>query len=289
MHTRYAKASDFPRPSIAPPQLPGPSVDVVSCGGPSAVGPHDVGAAAWAIKVDRCSPIVLDGVMTDTLDPATANATGELPARRPNDNPYLAGNLAPVERGGHRVRPAGDGRDPRRARRPLAAQRTEPASRRRPRRRTTGSSAPAWCTACASRGGKRGVVPQPLGARRGRSRRRMFGANTNVGGFAGTTWAMVEGGIPPIELDYELDSLGPNRFDGTLDGPFTAHPKYDPSTGELHSMNYHWPDLIDHVNYTVVGGDGRVTKNLEIPVDRHADDARHVAHPERTRSSTTCR
>ena len=93
-----------------------------------------------------------------------------------------------------------------------------------------------------------------------------FGANTNVGGFAGRTWAMVEGGQPPIELTYELDSLGPNRFDGTLDGPFTAHPKFDPSTGELHSMNYHWPDLIDHVNYTVVGPDGRVTKNLAIPV-----------------------
>jgi len=54
---------------------------------------------------------------------------------------------------------------------------------------------------------------------------------------------MVEGGSPPVELSEELDPLGPNRFDGTLDGPFTAHPKYDPSTGELHSMNYHWPDL----------------------------------------------
>ena len=31
-------------------------------------------------------------------------------------------------------------------------------------------------------------------------------------------------------------------------------------------VNYHWPDLIDHVNYTVVGGDGRVTKNVAIPV-----------------------
>ena len=38
--------------------------------------------------------MVLDGAMTDTLDPAAA--TGDLPIRRPNDNPYLAGNLAPV-------------------------------------------------------------------------------------------------------------------------------------------------------------------------------------------------
>ena len=32
-------------------------------------------------------------------------------------------------------------------------------------------------------------------------------------------------------------------------------------------MNYHWPDLIDHVNYTVVGGDGTGHKNVAIPVD----------------------
>jgi carotenoid cleavage dioxygenase-like enzyme len=32
------------------------------------------------------------------------------------------------------------------------------------------------------------------------------GANTNVGGFAGTTWAMVEGGGAPVELTYELDT-----------------------------------------------------------------------------------
>ncbi|HYN32913.1 MAG TPA: carotenoid oxygenase family protein [Ilumatobacteraceae bacterium] len=92
------------------------------------------------------------------------------------------------------------------------------------------------------------------------------GPNTNVGGFAGTTWAMVEAGNPPVELDYELNSLGVNRFHDTLTGPFSAHPKYDPATGELHAMSYHWPDLIDHINYVVVGGDGRVTKTIDIPV-----------------------
>ena len=92
------------------------------------------------------------------------------------------------------------------------------------------------------------------------------GPNTNVGGFAGTTWAMVEAGSPPVELDYELNSLGVNRFHDTLTGPFSAHPKYDPSTGELHAMGYHWPDLVDHLHYVVVGGDGRVTKTLDIPV-----------------------
>jgi len=92
------------------------------------------------------------------------------------------------------------------------------------------------------------------------------GPNTNVGGFAGTTWAMVEAGSPPVEMSYELESLGANRFNDTLTGPFTAHPKYDPATGELHAIAYHWPDLMDHVQYVVVGGDGRVTKTLDIPV-----------------------
>jgi carotenoid cleavage dioxygenase-like enzyme len=93
-----------------------------------------------------------------------------------------------------------------------------------------------------------------------------FGPNTNVGGFAGRTWAMVEAGGVPMTLTYELDTIGWNDFDGTLPGPFTAHPKYDPATRELHAMTYWWPDLADHVQYVVVGNDGRVTKTVDIPV-----------------------
>jgi 8'-apo-carotenoid 13,14-cleaving dioxygenase len=69
-----------------------------------------------------------------------------------------------------------------------------------------------------------------------------------------------------VELGYELDSLGTNRFFGTLPNGFSAHPKYDPATGELHAMAYHWPDLIDHVQYVVVGPDGRVSKIVDVPV-----------------------
>ena len=64
------------------------------------------------------------------------------------------------------------------------------------------------------------------------------GPNTNVGGFAGKTWAMVEAGGCPVELDYELETLGRNNFEGTLSGAFTAHPKIDPSSGEMHAMTY---------------------------------------------------
>ncbi|MFV2038755.1 MAG: carotenoid oxygenase family protein [Acidimicrobiales bacterium] len=96
---------------------------------------------------------------------------------------------------------------------------------------------------------------------------RDLGPNTNVGGFAGRTWAMVEAGGTPMTMSYELDTIASDDFSGTLPGPFTAHPKYDPSTQELHAMVYSWPDLVDHIQYLVVGGDGLVKRCVDIPVD----------------------
>lgn len=92
------------------------------------------------------------------------------------------------------------------------------------------------------------------------------GPNTNVGGFAGTTWAMVEAGGCPVELSYELDTVARNDFFGTLSNGFTAHPKVDPDTGEMHAMVYAWPQLVDHLQYIVVGVDGTVRKVVDVPV-----------------------
>jgi len=92
------------------------------------------------------------------------------------------------------------------------------------------------------------------------------GPNTNVGGFAGTTWAMVEAGGCPVELTYELDTVGRNDFHGTLPGAFTAHPKVDPDSGEMHAMVYAWGQWLDHIQYVVVGPDGRVTRTVDIPL-----------------------
>lgn len=93
-----------------------------------------------------------------------------------------------------------------------------------------------------------------------------FGPNTNVGGFAGTTWAMVEGGTPPVELSYELETVGRNNFSGSLTHGFTAHPKVDPATGEMHALCYSWAELLDHIQYVVVGTDGRVRSTVDIPL-----------------------
>jgi carotenoid cleavage dioxygenase len=92
------------------------------------------------------------------------------------------------------------------------------------------------------------------------------GPNTHVGGFAGTTWALVEAGGCPVELTYELETVGRNDFNGTLPGGFTAHPKLDPETGELHGMAYAWGQWLDHVQYVVVGPDGRVARTVDVPL-----------------------
>ncbi len=84
---------------------------------------------------------------------------------------------------------------------------------------------------------------------------------------AGRIFAIVESGAPPIELGYELDTVGVNNFFGTLtDMGFTAHPKVDPDTGDLHAMCYSWPAWEDHVKYVHVGRDGRVKKTVDVPV-----------------------
>lgn len=89
-------------------------------------------------------------------------------------------------------------------------------------------------------------------------------ANTNVIGHAGKTWAIVEAGGLPVELNDELETVAYSNFEGTLPGSFTAHPKRDPDTGELHSIVYYW--AWDHLQYVVLGTDGRVRKTVNVPV-----------------------
>ncbi len=92
-----------------------------------------------------------------------------------------------------------------------------------------------------------------------------FAANTNVIAHAGRTFAIIEAGARPYELDYELNTIGPSDFQGTLPVGYTAHPKRDPQSGELHAISYYW-GWGNQVQYTVVGVDGRVRKVVDIPV-----------------------
>ncbi|MGC1303421.1 MAG: carotenoid oxygenase family protein, partial [Caulobacteraceae bacterium] len=88
-------------------------------------------------------------------------------------------------------------------------------------------------------------------------------ANTNVIDMGGRTYAIVEAGALPIELTYELESVARSDLGGTLEHGFTAHPKLDPVTGELHALTYQ-PGL-QALSYLVVDRDGRARNVADIP------------------------
>jgi carotenoid cleavage dioxygenase len=92
-----------------------------------------------------------------------------------------------------------------------------------------------------------------------------FPANTNVIEQAGRTFAIVEAGGRPYELTDELETVGSCDFDGTLPGGYTAHPKRDPATGELHAVSYYW-GWGNQVQYTVIGPDAKVKRVENIAV-----------------------
>ena len=136
--------------------------------------------------------------------------------------------LRPRRRGADRVRPAGD--------RPIPAELDGRYLRNGPNpigpvdpRRTTGSSATAWCTACACATARPSGTAtatcaattvaarwagRPAGPAPRHVRRRV--ANTNVIGHAGETCAIVEAGGLPVELSDELETIALPDFDGTL-------------------------------------------------------------------------
>ncbi|MEV4354743.1 carotenoid oxygenase family protein [Nonomuraea sp. NPDC004186] len=91
-----------------------------------------------------------------------------------------------------------------------------------------------------------------------------FAANTHVIGLAGRTFATVEAGPLPYELDYELGTVGTCDFDGGLPGGFAAHTHLDPVSGELHALAYFfgW----DHHQHIVIDPKGSVTRIRDIPI-----------------------
>ena len=92
-----------------------------------------------------------------------------------------------------------------------------------------------------------------------------FSPNTHVIGHAGRTFALVEAGPRPYELTFELDTVGPCDFDGTLPGGYTAHPLRDPDTSELHAVSYFF-GWGNKVQYSVLGTDGHIRKTVDVEV-----------------------
>jgi len=91
-------------------------------------------------------------------------------------------------------------------------------------------------------------------------------SNVSVGPHAGRLLSLGEVGLP-FELDpTDLSTIGPVDFGGKLTGNFTAHPKLDPATGELHAFGYNF--TAPYLSYYVVDARGDLTtiQDVDIPV-----------------------
>jgi carotenoid cleavage dioxygenase len=88
-------------------------------------------------------------------------------------------------------------------------------------------------------------------------------ANTSVVRHAGRIFAVVEVALP-TEVSSDLSTLGPFDFDGRLQGAFTAHPKFDPATGEMLFFGYGFTE--PYVNFHVVDANGVLIRSQGIDV-----------------------
>lgn len=95
-------------------------------------------------------------------------------------------------------------------------------------------------------------------------------ANTHVVGHAGRILALMEG-CPPTELDADLGTVGEHDFGGALKGPMTAHPKVDPTTGEMVFFGY--SPFPPHLRVHAAAADGNLTWTT--PVDLPAPVMMH--------------
>ncbi len=91
-------------------------------------------------------------------------------------------------------------------------------------------------------------------------------ANTHVIRHAGTTLALVESGFPHA-VSENLERARVHDFDGGLSTPMTAHPKVDPSTGDLvfFGIDVFGPPFL---RYHVVDAKGVLVRSEDIDLPR---------------------
>lgn len=86
-------------------------------------------------------------------------------------------------------------------------------------------------------------------------------ANTNIVNHAGRFLALYEA-APATEVTADLSTIGLQTFGGAITGPFTAHPKVDPRTGELHAFSY--LSEPPYLQYHLIDADGEFVRTVDI-------------------------
>lgn len=88
-------------------------------------------------------------------------------------------------------------------------------------------------------------------------------ANTHIIGHGGRILALEEGAFP-YEMTRELDTIGAYTFGGMLSGPFTAHPKICPDTGEMLAFGY--AQVPPYLTYFRISASGEMLQKTPITV-----------------------
>lgn len=86
-------------------------------------------------------------------------------------------------------------------------------------------------------------------------------ANTATVRHAGRYFSLMEAALP-TEFDRDLRTLGECDFGGRFDGPFTAHPKVDPISGEMIFFGY--SPMAPYLRYHEVDASGQLVHSADI-------------------------
>ena len=80
-------------------------------------------------------------------------------------------------------------------------------------------------------------------------------------------YALVEGGTAPVIIDSEMNFLEEEPFPRSSSKRFTAHPKIDSDTGEMHGISYDFEEYlkgISRVHHVVIDRNGKQVRDLAI-------------------------
>jgi carotenoid cleavage dioxygenase-like enzyme len=111
-------------------------------------------------------------------------------------------------------------------------------------------------------------------------------ANTSIVKHAGKMLALMEGALPVEIKAHSLETIGSVDFNGRVNGPVTAHPKFDADTGEMFFFGYQATGLASKdIRYNVADKDGNilVDEMIEAPFSSMIHDffvtKTHIAIP----------